>query len=309
MRAPPAPRPVEIQIDVADVPEPLPIPGPDPAALADALAGTAPGSPERQRLLERLAAAGADAATVLCARLPGPLEVAPEALDTTPPEAQGPVLAALVAIGAPASRAVAQVLADPEPSRRRAAAAVLVRVAEASSYVALADRAFDPDPAVSRAAVAALAAHRRDPKMRPVPERLRRALLSGVADKPVRAARAIGALRDVESIPGLIQVLESGDPAAAEAAADALARITLQRLGTDARRWLSWWKQNRGRGRADWLFSGLASEDRAVRAAAAEELGEAGDSPVAYSPDLPAGEREKAARAWASWWARSGRVL
>jgi HEAT repeat protein len=311
--APPAPPPsapaaVEIEIDVAES-TPLPVPGPDPARVADALVDTVPGSPMRQRLLERLAAAGAEAAAALCARLPGPLEVAPEALDATPPEAQGPILAALIAVGGPASRAVAQVLADPDPARRRAAAAVLARVAEASSYAALAERAFDADPSVARAAVAALAAHRRDPKMRPVPEKLRRALHSGLGNKPARAATALGALRDAESIPGLIQVLESADREAGEAAAEALARITLQRLGPDARRWLGWWKENRGRGRADWLFSALASEDRAVRVAAAEELGEAGETPVAYSPDLPAGEREKAARAWASWWARSGRAI
>ena len=279
------------------------------AAQVEALVATRAASKERASLVARLVARGAEAVGPLVDRLPGPLDVGPDALDTSPAEEQGPLLAALVALGGQAARPVAALLADPDPARRRAAATILARVAEPSSYAALAERVFDADSSVRRAARTALAAHRRDPKMRPIPEKLRRALLSGLGDRPAQAARALGGLRDVESIPSLIQVLETSDAAGAEAAATALTHVTLQRLGTSPQKWLSWWKENRGRGRADWLFSGLASEDREVRVAAAEELGEGGAPPVAYSPDMPAGEREKAARAWASWWARSGKVL
>jgi hypothetical protein len=135
------------------------------------------------------------------------------------------------------------------------------------------------------------------------------ALLSGIATRSSRAARALGALRDVEAIPLLIQVLDTTEPETAAAAADALNAITLQRLGPDARRWLAWWKENRGRGRAEWLFSGLTSVDRETRVAASVELSSAAPPPVAYSADMPAAEREKAARAWAGWWSRSGHVL
>jgi hypothetical protein len=145
--------------------------------------------------------------------------------------------------------------------------------------------------------------------VRAAAEKLRRALLSGLAVRAARAARAIGALRDQDAIPLLIQVLETSDPETAKAAADALAAITLQRLGPDARRWLAWWKENRGRGRAEWLFSALSSPDRELRVAASLELSHAAPPPVAYTADMPAPDREKAARAWAGWWARSGHVL
>jgi hypothetical protein len=99
------------------------------------------------------------------------------------------------------------------------------------------------------------------------------------------------------------------DAETAAAAGEALAGITLQRLGVDARKWLGWWKQNRGRGRAEWLFSGLTSPDRDTRLAAATELALAAPPPVAYSADAPPSERERVARAWAGWWARNGHVL
>ena len=173
----------------------------------------------------------------------------------------------------------------------------------------LADKALDPDPAVATWACEALAERRREPAMRQAIEKLRRALLSGISGRTTRAARALGVLRDVESIPLLIQVLETSEPETAGVAAEALAAITLQRLGPDARKWLGWWKQNRGRGRAEWLFSGLTSPDRDTRIAAAVELRHAAPPPVEYSADLPAPERERMARAWAGWWARSGHVL
>ncbi len=173
----------------------------------------------------------------------------------------------------------------------------------------LIDRALDEDPAVASAACEALSIRRRDSALRAGYEKLRRALLSGIADRTTRAARALGALRDVEAIPLLVQVMETSEPEAAQAAASALELITLQRHGADARKWLAWWKWNRGRGRAEWLFSGLTSDDRETRLAAQVELREAADAPIEYSPDMPAPDRERAARAWAGWWARSGNVL
>lgn len=189
--------------------------------------------------------------------------------------------------------AMVSLLADPQGSAEHATAIV--------------DLVFDPRPEVAAAAREALASHRSDAAVRPLPERLRRSLLSGVGDRPVLAARALGALRDVESIPILIQSLDGAAPAAAQAAAEALAQITLTRLGSSPQKWLRWWKENRGRSRAEWLFSALTSEDRDLRLAASGELRSTGEPPVKYTPDLPSAELEAAARAWWVWWSRQGK--
>ncbi|ABC80025.1 HEAT repeat domain-containing protein [Anaeromyxobacter dehalogenans] len=278
----------------------------DPEAEVTALLETDPGSLDRIAGLARLAAFPEAALPVVWARLPGPIESDD---DGASPTALGPLAAALAALGPAAVPAMVEVLRDRDPVRRRIAATVLGAAGDPSTFPALAERVLDADPRVAGAAIAALAAHRRHPEMRAVPEKLRRALLSGVAARTTFAARALGALRDAESVPLLVQVLESSEREPAEAAAAALAEITLQRLGTDPRRWLAWWKQNRGRGRAEWLLSGLTSAEREVRAAAAEELARAAPPPVSYQVDAPAAEREAAARLWAGWWARSGLVL
>ncbi len=289
-----------------------------PAASADE-SGDAAAHEERRGESHAAPAASADESAEAAAREEGrgeppaapaaepepsmPAASAPDAASAaaSPPEPETPAPPA----GVERTQEPLPVPADTPPPR----AAPPPAPAPPETPVALADRALDPDAAASSAARDALAARRRDPKLRPANEKLRRALLSGIASRATRAARALGAMRDVEAIPLLVQVLETSEPEPAQAAADALAAITMQRLGTDVRKWLLWWKQNRGRGRADWVFSGLTSEDRETRAIAEAELREAGDAPVEYSPDMPAEELRKAARAWASWWARSGHVL
>jgi len=180
----------------------------------------------------------------------------------------------------------------------------------APSLAVLAEQALDGDVARAAEAREALAHRRREPTVREATDKLRRALLSGIAVRSAPAARALGAMREVEAIPLLVQVLENADPMCAEAAAWALRAITAQPLGRDPRPWLLWWKENRGRGRAEWLFGALVHPDRETRAAAAAELTSiAPASPVAYSPDLPPEDREQAARDWAGWWAISGPAL
>ena len=306
-RHPPEP-PAECEPAASEPPDPsVPQLFPeDPGYLVGAFLTTGPTTPTRADLLARLVERAGAAAPILCELLPGPLDVPPEALATTPAAEQGPVFAALVAIGQAAVPSLLAVLSDADPARRRAATALLGAIGDPATLAPLADRCLDPDPAVAEAAREALAAQRGTPAIRPVPERLRRALASGLAVRAALAARALSALRDAESIPNLIQALEGADAATAAAAAEALSAITLQRHGTSPRQWLLWWKENRGRGRAEWLFGGLTAEDREVRAAAAAELGRMASPPVGYSPDMTPEEREPAARAWAGWFTRSG---
>jgi hypothetical protein len=274
------------------------------------------------------AAAAPASASASAAPEPPPVE-APPAPAAPPPPASGDAAAASVlasepappiesAPAAPPPEAAPEAAppppepaAPPHPERTTSAPAVppVAGPPDPATLGALVDRTLDADPAVAESACGALAARRRDPAMRQGTEKLRRALLSGLSTRAMRAASALGALRDVEAIPLLIQVLETSEPATAQASADALAAITLQRLGPDARKWLTWWKQNRGRGRAEWLFSGLTSPDRETRVAASVELSSVAPAPVVYTADLPVQDRERAARAWAGWWARSGHVL
>jgi hypothetical protein len=307
--------PESVDVDLGDyeVGEPARASPPAPWSVEDAveeLSRSARGSPERGGLIARLAQRGGEAARALAARLPGPIEVRSEALaEFTPVHEQGPILAALAALGPAATSHLLPVLSDPAPERRRYAALALGHLGDHEAFQPLAELAFDPDPRVAAAARSALAAQRRNPEIRPAVRGLRRALASDDPHRSAQAARALARLGDVEAIPLLVPLLEAGSPEAAGAAEEALGRLTLQRLGRAPEAWLAWWEANRRTPRERWLLAALTDSDRAVRVAAAEELRAAGTPPVPYFADAPPAEREKAARAWAAWWESAGLML
>ncbi len=310
---PSIPESVDVDLGDYEVGEPARALPPTSWSVEDAveeLFRSARGSPERGGLIARLAQRGGQAARALAARLPGPIEVRSEALaEATPVHEQGPILAALAALGPAATPHLLPVLSDPDPVRRRYAALALGHVGDPAAFRPLAELAFDAEPRVAAAARGALAGLRRNPEMRPVVGALRRALASGEAGRSAQAARALARLGDVEAIPILAQLLEGVNPDAAQAAEEALGGLTLQRLGRSAGPWLAWWEANRGTPRERWLLAALTDGDRGVRIAAAEELRAAGTPPVPYFADAPPAEREKAARAWAAWWESAGLVL
>jgi hypothetical protein len=280
----------------------------DPATALNRLLASQPRSAERGSVVAELVEHGAMAAPLLVAQLPGPLE-AKSMDDWLQVFDLGPIFAALAAIGHAATPSLLAAMVEPEPERRRAATLLLGYTGDPSAHLALADRVFDSHSRVASAARRALGTLRRRPDLRPVLEKLRRALLSEIPERSSAAALALGELRDTGAIPLLIQVLECPSPDRVAAAAHALSVITLERHGTSARRWLSWWKENRGRPRAQWLLDALRHADRGVRATADSELRYAGAPPIPYSPDAPVDERNVAVEAWVNLWERSGFVV
>ncbi|MFL5260964.1 MAG: hypothetical protein ACJ79L_00990 [Anaeromyxobacteraceae bacterium] len=274
----------------------------DPQRALAALVAARRGSADRARAVARIVQHGPEAAAVLKDAFPGPQDPGAEG---RPVADRGPVLAAFAALGRVASPYLIALLSDPDAVRRALAAELLGRAGDASALLPLAESVLDRDPAAARAALAALAALRGHPEFRPVLDRLRRALLGGDAERPAQAARALARLGDAEAVPLLVEGLRGG-PQLAHACIEALEALTARRFGDDPAAWIAWWRAHGAEGRAEWLFSALADDDRDVRAAAAARLREAGPAPVDYSPDLPAPARAEAARAWREWWAGRG---
>ncbi|MFO0584842.1 MAG: hypothetical protein U0229_21425 [Anaeromyxobacter sp.] len=243
----------------------------------------------------------------------------PEGLPPRPRPAEPPVRRPPPLPAAPTPAAPAAPPSAPEPSGSPDVEVTFVEAPDTTDEVALpppeetlgslADKAFSTDPAVASNAVANLAARRHEHGLRDATDRLRRGLLSGLSLRTASAARALAALRDVEAVPLMVQVLEKADPQAADAVAAALRAITMQPLGKDPMRWLLWWKENRGRGRAEWLFGALTHPLKEIRLSAYAELSETAPPPVEYDPDWDLPRLQQATADWAAWWAKSGLVI
>jgi hypothetical protein len=280
----------------------------DLGSLVEALAASLRGSADREELVARLVEGGPEAAAALVARLPGPLESAGTPSAAFPLEVRGPIFAGVLALGRIAEKPLLAALEDADPERRLAAVALLARLGDPATLSRLAARVHDEDARVAAEAREALASARGSPALAPLVADLRRALASGRPAKAIPASRALGRLGDADSVPQLIHLLDQGGELA-EAASDALSRITLQRLGANPARWIAWWREWRAAPRSSWMLQALVSPDRDLRQHAADELRRAGDPPVHYQVDAPEAELRRTAGAWAEWWREEGLAL
>jgi hypothetical protein len=84
--------------------------------------------------------------------------------------------------------------------------------------------------------------------------------------------------------------------------------ISRQDFGLDFKKWSAWWEANKGRHRLEWLIDSLMHDQRAIRAAASEELRTITKEYFAYYDDLPKRERERAQSRYREWWENVGRI-
>jgi hypothetical protein len=269
-------------------------------AAADRLVGT--DSSERARALAELARYPEISAAVLIARFPGPLLRARVPVSELPsPDELGPVPGALARMGPAAARALAPLLEHRDADSRYYALLTAGKLPSPVLVAPVAQGVFDRHPVVASAARVALAAMRAVPGFDEALAKIRAGLSSRDSETAISAAKAVGLLRDVESVENLIGLTGLENEALAQAAADALRAITLQSLGLDAQRWASWWEQAKHRPRAEWLAEALRHRDKDLRASAIEELARVAGDDFGYLADGPRHEREAALRRWEEW--------
>jgi hypothetical protein len=252
---------------------------------------------------------GEPAARALAARLPGPVSVASRSLV---PSRSGPLLAALVYIGAPSVPIVSARTTDTDPTVRAWATRVLGELPWPDSARAVAERFCDEDEEVRRAALGAGRMLAADQSSR---RALREALLR-VCGNPGRtlsarrsAAHALGDLREQYAIPTLIALLDDEDHQVAGAAHQALVALTAQDFGPSRFRYTNWWETHSDAHRIEWLIDALTSENATLRRAAGEELKAVTKEYFGYYDDLPPQERAAAQGRYREWWNKRGRAL
>jgi HEAT repeat protein len=171
---------------------------------------------------------------------------------------------------------------------------------------ALGQRLFDADAGVRHAAMQALRGLPASTELRTLTESLRGELPGPEIARQRFASEALGALRDVPSVPRLIELVKHADDQVVAAARRALVEITKQDFGTSRWRWRSWWERHRHEPRVEWMLEGLGHSEADVRLSASEELRALSNDYFGYHFDLPKREREEARRRWIEWWRAQG---
>ena len=263
---------------------------------------------EAKSAADALFALGEKGAEIVVAHLPGPLRLDRHTLrGPMPPIADhGPLLALLSRFGRAAVKPLMARLDDASLEVRYYATLAAGETHAAEAVPELGQRLSDPDTSVRQAAVQALAGFDASPELRTLTESLRGDLPGPQSIRQRYAAEALGALRDVPSVPRLIELVKHPDSSVVTAARRALIEVTKQDFGTSRWRWRSWWERHRHESRVEWMLEGLAHSEAEVRMSAADELRAMTVESFGYHFDLPKREREEARRRWIDWWRTHG---
>ena len=154
----------------------------------------------------------------------------------------GPLLAVLQRLGQHGARGRCwRALGDSSLEVRYYATLALGELRSSDVVAPLGTRLYDPDAGVRRAAVEALSQFPDSPELRALVEQMRGELPGPDALRQRYASEALGVMRDVTSVPRLIELVKHTDPAVVAAARKALVEVTKQDFGTSRWRWRSWW--------------------------------------------------------------------
>ena len=259
----------------------------------------------------QLRALGSAALPAFVGHFPGPLTADPFApRGVLPPFADcGPVLSLVAACGDAAHPMVMRALDSRLPLERFFATYFYTDVHVPEAVPRLTRRLHDEEPRISRLAVRTLKTYDQDPEFSGVIEHLHARLISPSLSARKHAASFLGQFRDETAVPELIAVLERKEKGLTDVAQRALVEITKQSFAMSARKWNTWWDNNKGSPRIEWLIAGLESKDRAIRSSSGKELLALTGMSLGYNPDGSKREREEARRRWVNWWRRQGGAL
>ena len=168
----------------------------------------------------------------------------------------------------------------------------------------LIQRLHDEETRVSLLAARTLFSYREHPEFGRVLDHLHGRLDANSMTARRHATYLIGLFRDVTAIPRLIDVFDRKEKAMYDTAEDALAEITKQRFGSNAKKWRAWWQKNQDKSRIAWLIDGLMAKESALRKSAAEELRAVTGLDMGYDDDAPKRQREESRQRWIEWWAK-----
>ncbi|MBL8718897.1 MAG: hypothetical protein JNL79_23140 [Myxococcales bacterium] len=284
---------------------------PEHVGLVAKLVRGGEGSDAAAAELEKL---GVAALAALMDRFPGPTRcdrTAPIAEIPAPADA-GPLLRVLSGLGRVALRDILARVGDPTPETRFWAVWLLTEIVDVESAAPLVPRLVDDDLAVRRAAgLAARVLVRTIPQ---AGEYLIEPLVGVVLDPGggvalrVRAAQALGEVRDKRAAEGLVLGLEAREGEIIQACHDALVIVTRHDPTSHQVTWPRWLHEHGQKSRIEWLIDALLDEDAALREAAGHELKELTKQYFGYYANLPRSEREQAYKRYLAWWESEGRA-
>lgn len=262
-----------------------------------------------RRALEKLVDGGESAVAVLISRFPGPVKELENA--TAKASNAGPILEALVALGARATPFLTVRTADEDANVRRWAVLVLGEIPSRDSARAIAGRLLDTSSEVRRAALISARRLQSDTlSRRTLRSQIEEVAVDVRSGSPTRAAaiEALADIREHEAIPTLLQILGDKDRSVARAAQWALSVLTRQDFGSDFNAWRDFWQDHRDEPRIEWLIASLEHAQAEIRRAALDEIRSLSGTDFGYAEASNEPEKNEIRQLIRAWWKRNGSI-
>lgn len=200
---------------------------------------------------------------------------------------------------------------DENPIVRRWATFTLGEIPCKDAAEVIASRLFDRVPDVRRAALASARRMSVDALAR---RALRAAVEAAALDRTLDGDTRAGAIealvdiREYESIPSLLSLLEDDDKSVKRTAKWALTVLLRQDFGSDIEAWRSFWNEHRDEDRVEWLILALDHASADLRRAAGDELAGLTGQRFSFNPHANPNERRLAQSKYREWWAARGQT-
>lgn len=198
---------------------------------------------------------------------------------------------------------------DEDPVVRRWATFTLGEIPCKDAAEVIATRLFDRMPDVRRAALASARRMNVDPLAR----RALRAAVEAAAedvsldgDARAGAIEALVDIREYESIPTMLMLLDDRDKSVKRTAKWALTVLMRQDFGSDAAAWRSFWNEHRDEDRIEWLILALDHISADLRRAAGDELAGLTGQRFNFDPHSNPTERRLSQARYREWWSARG---
>ena len=246
-----------------------------------------------------LSRAGVAVMEELAERFPGRLYVDRYQFTVTnmPPVSEhGPVLETLVRIGAPSLSLVEQFLDDTSLDARFYATYLLTELPAEDVLDSLFERLFDRDQQTRTLAQDIAFSHRHFEGFKTsILEPLREVVREN--DDELRlevAAESLRRLKDLPSVPLLIDAMDGHPDRVLRTIHRALQEITFQPLQPSTPDWKQWWDTAQEQPRWQWLVDAMNSGDEEIRLMAFDEIDQLPGLKINYHPNQPSKLRQRA---------------
>lgn len=229
-----------------------------------------------EEVSEKLLSFGEAVIPVLLQYFPGPLNFDRHSQPLPLPRVglHGPLLSLLLKFNRMLIPYLIPLLNSPDSEIRFYATFMFSELIYPEAIIPLSERLFDQDFQIRLLAVDILKRFKNFSDYQKIIQQLQEIAINRNASlaRRLMSIGALGEFREKITVPTLIELLEDEKEEIVKKGVNSLIVITKQNFGTNRKKWIKWWENNKDKDRVWWLIESITHPEQRIRASTIEEL-------------------------------------